>query len=171
MEKEWLIGGGKEHKVYLPPGSEYVVKVPRRYHMSILNLFFDGPQTVVQDLVETQRLIRETNGRVQLPTTMVLFTKDGYRMPQKYIKDDPTVEDVSKKLKDMGQTYLAGRAKSSRDNFAVEAGKDTIYILDPTLFWFSRLVKQHPKLEKAWRSSLKVKNTLKDKAKALIKTK
>jgi hypothetical protein len=132
------IGRGKEHIVYREPGSEWVVKVPRAFPLWMLNQFFGGPARVVEEVANMSRRLRESNGRVRVPTTMVLFTSRGYKIQQAYIREDHSVRDVATYLREVGQPFLAARATVSDDNFLTCEG--VVWAIDPTFNPYYRLL-------------------------------
>jgi hypothetical protein len=132
------IGRGKEHIVYHEPGSDWVIKVPRALPLWMLNKLFGGPSRVVKEVADMLRRLTESDGKVRVPTTIVLFTRQGYKIQQAYIQEDHSVRDVATYLREAGQPFLAARATVSGDNFLTCKG--VVWAIDPTFNPYYRLL-------------------------------
>jgi hypothetical protein len=133
------IARGKEHRVYHRSGSEWVTKVPRFVPLWMLNHLFGGPWKVVEEVAETTCRVAKSGGKVQLPTTIILFTRKGYEIRQAYVEGDDSVPDIPRYLHEAGLSFLAARATVSVDNFLTREG--VVYAIDPTGNPYYRLLK------------------------------
>jgi hypothetical protein len=138
MGRRELLAKGMEHNVYREPSSDSVTKVPRFYNRLILRWFFHGPWKVIDEIKEAAREAARTDGRVQIPHTTILFTKDAYVMKQRYIREDHSVPDVTAVFEAENlPPRLVFRSITGGKNFISENG--VIYIIDPTDNPFYRL--------------------------------
>jgi hypothetical protein len=103
-----------------------------------LHHLFGGTSKVVDEVGDMARRLRGSCDTVRLPTTIILFTSDGYIMRQKHIREDGSVPCIPNHLKRAGQPFLAARAAVSRDNFLSEQG--IVYTVDPTFNPYYRLM-------------------------------
>ena len=133
------IGNGKEHLVFHESDSKWVTKVPRASTLWALHYLFGGVSRVVDEVGDMARRVAGDGDLVRLPTTIILFTHDGYRMKQEYIQEDGSVTNIPKHLEEAGQPFLAARAAVSRDNFLSREG--VVYTVDPTLNPYHRLLR------------------------------
>ena len=125
--------------MYHRSGSEWVTKIPRIVPLWMLNHLFGGPWKVVEEVAETTRRVAGSGGKVQLPTTIILFTRRGYEIRQAYIEGDNSVPDVPKCMSNVGLSFLASRAAVSADNFVAREG--VVFAVDPTYNPYYRLLK------------------------------
>lgn len=133
------IARGKEHRVYRRSGSEWVTKVPRFLPLWMLNHLFGGPWKVVEEVAESTSRVAKSGGKVQLPATIILFTRKGYEIRQAYVEGDGSVPDIPRYLHEAGLSFLAARATVSVDNFLSQEG--VVYAIDPTCNPYYRLSK------------------------------
>ena len=113
-------------------------KIPRTSTSWALHYLFGGASRVVDEVGDMAHRVARDGDVVRLPTTIILFTHDGYRMKQEYIQEDGSVPNIPKHLEKAGQPFLAARAAVSHDNFRSRQG--IVYVLDPTFNPYYRLL-------------------------------